>query len=90
MNDTTPPKLVDPLSRAISAAGSMNKLAKAVGVSKAAVFQWRLEGRRVPAQHCPAIERLTSGEVRCEELRPDVDWTYLRGSKKRKPLAESV
>ena len=26
-----------------------------------------------------AIERESCGAVRCESLRPDVDWTYLRG-----------
>lgn len=33
---------------------------------------------RVPAEHCPSIERATAGAVRCEELRPDVDWGVLR------------
>jgi hypothetical protein len=27
-----------------------------------------------------AIDRETGGVVRCEELRPDVDWAYLRGT----------
>lgn len=26
------------------------------------------------------IERESSGAVRCEDLRPDVDWVYLRGT----------
>ena len=26
------------------------------------------------------IERESSGAVRCEDLRPDVDWAYLRGT----------
>lgn len=26
------------------------------------------------------IERESGGEVRCEELRDDVDWSFLRGS----------
>lgn len=26
------------------------------------------------------IERETDGQVRCEDLRPDVDWAYLRAS----------
>lgn len=30
------------------------------------------------------IERESGGAVRCEELRPDVDWAYLRATKKRK------
>lgn len=28
-----------------------------------------------------AIERESAGEVRCEQLRPDVDWAYVRGTK---------
>jgi hypothetical protein len=27
-----------------------------------------------------AIERESNGVVRCESLRPDVDWSYLRGT----------
>ncbi len=27
-----------------------------------------------------AIERESAGAVRCETLRPDVDWSYLRGT----------
>ncbi len=27
-----------------------------------------------------AIERESLGVVRCEEMRPDVDWAYLRGT----------
>ncbi|WP_430445513.1 MAG: transcriptional regulator [Pseudomonas piscis] len=27
------------------------------------------------------LERETKGAVTCEELRPDIDWAYLRGSK---------
>lgn len=34
---------------------------------------------------CINIERETSGAVRCEELRPDVDWAFLRGTSKSKP-----
>ncbi|MDR3353365.1 MAG: helix-turn-helix domain-containing protein [Zoogloeaceae bacterium] len=29
---------------------------------------------------CINIERESAGAVTCEELRPDVDWAYLRGS----------
>lgn len=31
-----------------------------------------------------AIERESGGVVRCESLRADVDWDYLRGSAKRR------
>lgn len=36
--------------------------------------------KRCSADLAIAIERATSGAVRCEELRPDIDWSYLRGS----------
>lgn len=55
-------------------------LAAKVGVPAALLSQWKTGGRRVPAERCPAIERATSGAVRCEDLRPDVDWAYLRNS----------
>lgn len=32
------------------------------------------------AELCIEIEKATSGAVRCEDLRPDVDWAYLRGT----------
>lgn len=31
---------------------------------------------------CIAIERESGGKVTCESLRSDVDWAYLRGSRK--------
>lgn len=47
-------------------------------ISAQAVHKWKT----VPAERCPEIEKATGGEVKCEELRPDVDWAYLRGTKK--------
>lgn len=32
-----------------------------------------------------ALERETGGRVWCELLCPDVDWAFVRGTKKRKP-----
>lgn len=60
--------------------GSAAELASAVGVSSVLISQWRTKSRPVPANHCPSIERATAGAVRCEDLRPDVDWAYLRNS----------
>lgn len=53
-------------------------LAKRLLVAPALLSQWRTGARPVPAERCPAIERETGGLVRCEDLRPDVDWAYLR------------
>ena len=58
--------------------GSQANLARVLHVSPAMVHQWLRGIRRIAAEHCPAIERATNGAVRCEELRPDVDWAYLR------------
>lgn len=33
-----------------------------------------------------SIEKASHGSVRCEDLRPDVDWSYLRGTR-RSPRA---
>ena len=60
--------------------GSNRDRARAVGLSEVIVSQWKTGARQVPAERCPAIERATNGAVRCEDLRPDVDWAYLRAT----------
>lgn len=55
-------------------------MASSLGVDPQLVWQWTTGVRRVPAERCPAIERLTQGQVRCEDLRPDVEWAVLRHS----------
>ncbi len=66
------------LQKAVSLVGGYKPLGEGCDVSKAAAHQWGLPGRKVPAEKCPTIERLTNGEVRCEDLRPDIDWASLR------------
>ena len=60
--------------------GQASALGRAIGVTPVLISQWANGHRPVPAERCPAIEKATSGEVTCEELRPDVDWAYLRGA----------
>jgi DNA-binding transcriptional regulator YdaS (Cro superfamily) len=67
-----------PIDKAAEIVGTQARLATHLGVSRGAVNQWKDDGRRVPAEHCPQIERLTAGGVRCEDLRPDVAWDVLR------------
>lgn len=63
----------NPISKAIDTIGSQAKLAHAVGgVNPSLVAQWATGRRPVAAHHCPAIEAATG--VRCEELRPDLEW----------------
>ena len=58
--------------------GAAAALARQINVVPVLISQWRTGGRQVPAERCPDIEKATGGAVRCEDLRPDVDWNYLR------------
>lgn len=58
--------------------GAAASLARRLGVSPVLISQWRNGVRQVPAERCLDIEKATGGVVRCEDLRPDVDWGYLR------------
>lgn len=62
-----------PIDVAADCVGSQSALASRLGVTKAAVHQWKLKGRQVPLEHCAAIEAATGGKVTRRELRPD-DW----------------
>lgn len=55
-------------------------LGRSLGISPSLISQWANEIRQIPAERCPEIEKATNGAVTCEELRPDVDWKYLRGT----------
>ena len=37
-------------------------------------------GQKIGADLCIEIERESAGRVRVEDLRPDVDWKYLRAT----------
>ena len=65
-------------------------LARKLGVTQGAVHQWAVGLSRPSAERSIEIEKATSGAVSCEELRPDVDWAYLRGTarKPRRAAAE--
>lgn len=67
----------------IAFGGVVARAAEAFGVSDMTVHWWRKGERdgkpvKFPAELCPRAEQLTSGKVRCEELRPDVPWSVLR------------
>jgi DNA-binding transcriptional regulator YdaS (Cro superfamily) len=65
------------LAAAVRSAGGVTELSRSIGVPPSLPSMWRKRGR-VPAEHCPAIERATKGAVRCEDLRPDIEWGVLR------------
>lgn len=63
------------LDAAIKACDGAAKFAARIGVALSSPSMWKTR-KRVPAEHCPAIERETG--VPCERLRPDVPWDVLR------------
>lgn len=44
------------------------------------------KGQRLGETLCINLERESHGVVVCEELRPDVDWAYLRGTVRPKSV----
>jgi DNA-binding transcriptional regulator YdaS (Cro superfamily) len=60
--------------------GMVNALAEKLAVPPALLSQWKVGVRHVPAERCIEIERATNGAVRCEDLRPDVDWAFIRAT----------
>jgi DNA-binding transcriptional regulator YdaS (Cro superfamily) len=68
-----------PIDRAIAEFDSLSHMARELGITYQFIQDWRKKGR-VPPEYCPAVERLTAGKIRCEELNDRVDWAYLRST----------
>lgn len=68
------------ISDACGQLGGLSGLARAIKVTPPTVHQWVSGRRRIPVLRCLDIERATNGAVRCEDLRPDVDWSVLRAA----------
>lgn len=64
---------MNPIKRAIDAAGSQGALAAAIKVKQPTVSEWLRGTRPVPIERCVDIERATAGAVRRWHLRPN-DW----------------
>lgn len=60
------------IERAVSLIGSQQKLAEAIGLSQQGVSYLLKQAPRVTAEVAVAIERATKGEIRREQLRPDI------------------
>lgn len=59
--------------------GSQVETAKKLNVSKSQVWQWLNNVNAIAIEKAIDIEDKTNGEVKCEELRPDVNWSVIRG-----------
>jgi DNA-binding transcriptional regulator YdaS (Cro superfamily) len=62
--------------------GMRAAIAQKCGVSLQAIAHWKVRG--IPAEYCPDIEEITS--VRCEILRPDVNWAILRKTPRKQKV----
>ena len=48
------------------------RLWKELGVTRGAVWQWKLDDREIPGHHCRKILALTDGQISCERLNPKI------------------
>ena len=48
------------------------------GVSISYIRKAASTGQRLGAEYCIAIEKATKRLVTCEQIRPDIDWEYIR------------
>ncbi|WP_041702803.1 helix-turn-helix domain-containing protein [Pseudogulbenkiania sp. NH8B] len=70
----------------IKECGGAKRVAEELGITDRAVNNW-IYRQQIPAEYCPTLERLTSGKYRCEQMRPDVEWSVLRGAS---PISSSA
>jgi DNA-binding transcriptional regulator YdaS (Cro superfamily) len=72
---------IENLHLAVKIAGGQAALARAIGrgIKQPHVWTWLNSpnpNQMPPAEYCPAIEKATG--VKCEDLRPDIEWSVLR------------
>lgn len=58
------------VARAAALLGGMQKLADALGITRAAIYQW--DTGEVPPKRAIEIERVTAGEVTRQQLAPSI------------------
>lgn len=67
------PPGIEALRRAVEIFKTQLAFAKEIGVPQSRVSEvLNGEGRGIPAEWCPVIERVTGGQVTRSELRPDL------------------
>ncbi|MHB1750708.1 MAG: helix-turn-helix domain-containing protein [Acidithiobacillus sp.] len=60
------------VERAVFICGSQAALARACGVTQAHVWNWLHRDKVLPGERAIQIEKATLGQVRREEIRPDL------------------
>lgn len=66
------------LEKAIKIAGSKSALAREIGITPWALSKWNFN--KIPEERCLAIEKITHYEVKAEQLRPDINWDFVRST----------
>lgn len=56
------------------------ELAKKSGIGDDYLYQVLTRRKTAPPKLCIVLERESRRSITCEDLRPDVDWAYLRGT----------
>lgn len=67
------------IKQAVALCNGQSSLARACGVSQTAVLKW-ICGGKMDVKYIPAIIKATNGEIKPQELRPDVDWETIKQS----------
>lgn len=69
----------DAFEKAIKIAGSKAALARGLGITPWALSKWNFD--KIPEDRCLSIEEITQKEVKAEQLRPDINWSFVRSTK---------
>lgn len=69
----------DAFEKAIKIAGSKASLARSLGITPWALSKWNFN--KIPEDRCLSIEELTHQEVKADQLRPDINWAFVRSTK---------
>lgn len=65
------------IEKAVELCGSQKKLAQKLGVTQQ-LISYAIQGkRRLSVINAIKIEKVTNGEVKRKEIRPDIDWNEL-------------
>lgn len=67
----------------IKTLGGPALVAGRIGIRPQAVSLWAIKDQ-IPAQRVPELERIAKSlgkPIRAEDMRPDIDWSVLRGGR---------
>ncbi|EUD07854.1 helix-turn-helix domain-containing protein [Providencia alcalifaciens] len=60
------------IKNAIDIVGTQKKLGEACGLTQQAIFKWLHNKAKVSPEYIPLIVKATNGQVRAQDIRPDL------------------